>query len=148
MERSDMAKKYIVKLTEEERKILKGIISTGKNPAKKILRAQAMLKADKSWTDEKISEALDVNKATIERMRKHFVEEGLENVLKGRYGNRKYSRKLDGKQEAQLIAMTCSEPPPGRSRWTLHLLADGMVKLKHVDSISHETVRQTLKKMS
>jgi len=143
-----MAKKYIVKLTEEERKMLKGIISTGENPAKKILRAQAILKADKSWTDEKISEALDVNKATIERMRKQFVEEGLENVLKGRYGNRQYSRKLDGKQEAQLIAMTCGEAPEGRLRWTLHLLADRMVELKYVDSISHETVRQTLKKMS
>lgn len=143
-----MAKKYIVKLTKEERTILKGIISTGKNSVKKILRARALLKADDSWTDEKISEALEISLPTIERMRKHFVEEGLENVLKGRYGNRQYSHKLDGEQEAQLIAMTCSEPPPGRSRWTLHLLADGMVKLKHVDSISHETVRQTLKKMS
>lgn len=143
-----MAKKYIVKLTEEERKMLRGIISTGKNPAKRIFRAQAMLKADKLWTDEKISEALDVNKATIERMRKHFVEEGLENVLKGRYSNRQYSRKLDGKKEAQLIAITCGEAPEGHSRWTLHLLADRMVELKYVDSISHETVRQTLKKMS
>jgi transposase len=143
-----MAKKYIVKLTKEERAILKGIISTGKNSVKKILRARALLKADESWTDEKISEALEVSLPTIERMRKHFVEEGLENVLKGRYSNRQYSRKLDGKKEAQLIAMTCSEAPEGHSRWTLHLLADRMVELKYVDSISHETVRQTLKKMS
>ena len=143
-----MAKKYIVKLTREEKATLKGIISSGKHSAKKVIRARILLKTDELWTDAKISEAFDIDIQCIERMRKHFVEEGLEKFLKGRRGNRQYFRKLDGKQEAQLIATTCSEPPKGRSRWTLQLLADRIVELKYVDSISHETIRKTLKKMN
>ena len=141
-------KRYVVKLSQEERDALQEIISSGKRSAKKILRARVLLKADASWPDEKIAEALEVNVRTIERMRQQFVEEGFESFLSRRKSKRKYLRKLDGKQEAQLRQIACSQPPKGRLRWTLRLLADQMVQLDYVDSVSHETVRQVLKKMN
>lgn len=141
-----MIKKYIVKLTREEKQYLKSIISSGKHAAKKILKARILLKANEGWTDAKIAEAFDVTIRTLERMRQQFVEEGLENFLQGRYKNRQYHRKLDGKQEAQLTALACSKAPEGRSRWTLQLLADRMVELQYVDSLSYQTVRNILKK--
>lgn len=142
-----MVKKYIVDLTVEEREELQGIISVGKHSARRILRARILLKADQGWTDNRISEALDVSIPTLERIRKLFVEEGLERALKGRQPkNRRSRRRLDGKGEAQLIAIACGEAPEGRSRWTLRLLADKMVELGYVDEVSHETVRQVLKK--
>lgn len=141
-------KKYVVKLSQEECETLQGIISSGKRAAKTILRARVLLKADASWSDEKIAEALDVNVRTVERMRQQFVEEGFEGFMSRRKSRRKYLRKLDGKQEAQLTQIACSQPPEGRARWTLRLLADRMVQLDYIESVSHETVRQVLKKMN
>ena len=141
-------KKYIVKLSPEERDYLQAMISSGKHSAKKILRARVLLKADDAWPDRKIAEALEIHVITIERMRQQFVEEGFESFMSRRKSKRKYLRKLDGKQEAQLTQIACSQPPEGRVRWTLRLLADQMVQLDYVDSVSHETVRQVLKKMN
>lgn len=141
-----MVKKYIVELSAEERGELKEIISIGKNSARKIRRAHALLKSDKGWSDSQISEALDISIPTLERIRKLFVEEGIKPALNGRQSKRVYSRKLDGETEAQLIALTCSEAPEGYGKWTLRLLADSMVQLGYVESVSYETVRQTLKK--
>jgi transposase len=115
-------------------------------------RARILLKADQSdngpgWSDEKISEALDVTVQTIERVRKQLVEEGFDAVISRRKYTQKVSRKkIDGDVEAHLVALSCSEPPPGRARWTLRLLADTIVELGYVQNISHEAVRQTLKK--
>jgi len=117
-------------------------------------RARILLKADQSsdgpvWSDEKISEALDVTVQSIERIRKQLVEEGFDAVLSRRKYTQKVSRKkIDGDVEAHLVALSCSEPPEGRVRWTLRLLADSIVELGYVESISHEAVRQTLKKTS
>ena len=139
-------KKYVVKLSQEERNVLEEMISSGKHSAKKILRARVLLKADASWPDQKIAEALEVNVRTIERLREQLVEEGFDSFMNGHRSKRQYSRKLDGKQEAQLTTIACSQPPEGRARWTLRLLADRMVQLDYIDSVSHETVRQVLKK--
>jgi len=115
-------------------------------------RGRILLKADQSdngpgWPDEKISEALDVTVQTIERVRKQLVEEGFDAVLSRRKYTQKVCRKkIDGDIEAHLVALSCSEPPEGRARWTLRLLADSIVELGYVQSISHEAVRQTLKK--
>ena len=145
-------KKYIVRLSDEERTRLKKIISSGRGPARIFTRARILLKADQSnegakWPDEKISDALDVTIQTIERVRKQLVEEGFESVLSRHEYKQKVSRKkIDGDVEAHLIALSCIEPPAGRARWTLRLLADKVVELGYVDSISHEAIRQTLKK--
>lgn len=141
-----MSKKYVVKLDETERKELQTIISSGKHSAKKILKARVLLKADQGWTDQRIADSLDVTTRTLENMRKQFVEDGYENFLKGRYGQRVYFRKLDGKQEAQLTTIACSKPPEGRERWTLKMLANEMVRLEYVDTVSPDTVRRVLKK--
>lgn len=140
-------KKYIVNLSKTEKEELKSIISSGKNSAKKILKSRVLLKVDQGWTDKKVSEALDITPRTLENMRKQFVEDGFEGFLKGRYDQRTYLRKLDGKQEAQLITIACSESPEGRDHWTLKMLANEMVRLEYVDTISAETIRRTLKKM-
>ncbi len=145
-------KKYIVKLTKDERNTLKKIIASGRGPARMFTRARIIMKADQGkhgpgWSDEKISDALDVTVQTIERIRKQFVEEGLEAVLSRRPYIQKVSRKkIDGEVEAHLIALSCSEPPKGFARWTLRLLANKIVELGYVENISHEAVRQTLKK--
>lgn len=145
-------KKYIIKLTQKERDYLLALTSTGKGAAKTMLHARVLLKADSSrhgdgWTDEQVSEALDVSVRCIERIRERFVLESLESALERRIHKRYRPRKLDGKQEAHLVAMVCGQVPEGRKRWTLRLLADKMVELKHVDSLSYEAVRKTLKKM-
>lgn len=147
-------KKYIVRLSGDERESLKSLVSSGKGPARMFTRARILLKADvgeggPGWSDDKISEALDVTIQTIERVRKQLVEEGLEAVLSRRKYIQKISRKkLDGDAEAHLIALACSESPEGYTRWSLRLLADRMVELGHVESISHEAVRRVLKKTS
>jgi transposase len=140
-----MAKRYIVTLTDEEREMLQTMISSGTEQARKLTRARILLKADEGWQDRDICRALDVGVATVERVRKRFVLEGLAAALNQRRPNREYSRKLDGEQEARLIALTCSSPPEGYARWSLRLLADRVVQLKIVDSVSHETIRQVLK---
>jgi len=146
-----MNKRYIVELTEQERQTLKQLVSSGKAATRKLTHARILLKADCSpagpnWVDAKISQALDVGTATIERVRKRFVEEGFEAALNSRKPNRQYKRKLDGDAEAHLIALTCSKAPEGYQCWTLQVLADRMVELGYVDRLSYETVRRTLKK--
>jgi len=145
-------KKYIVRLSGEERKTLKKLLTSGRGPARMFTRARILLKADQSddgpaWSDEKISEAFDVTVQTVERVRKQLVEEGFESVLSRREYKQKVSRKkIDGEVEAHLVALSCSEPPEGRARWTLRLLADKVVELGYLESVSHEAIRQTLKK--
>jgi transposase len=146
-----MKKKYIVTLTDEERQMLQEMLSRGKAAARKLTHARILLKADASpggpdWKDEAIAEALEVGRATAERVRKEFVEDGLNAALERRKSRRQYRRKLDGDGEAHLVALACQKPPEGRSRWTLKLLADRMVELEYVDQISYQTVRRTLKK--
>ncbi len=146
-------KKYIVKLTDEERKDLEQMISTGKDSARKLQHARILLKADESesgpsWKDEQISEALEVSLSTIFRVRERFVEEGRDAALSRRQGSGIHELKVDGECEAHLVALTCSAAPEGQVRWTLRMLADKMVELEYIDSLSHETVRRTLKKMS
>lgn len=146
-----MKKKYIVTLTEEERQTLQEMLSRGKAAARKLTHARILLKADvppagPGWSDDAIADGLEVGRVTVERVRKEFVEEGLEAALERRKPRRLYQRKLDGDGEAHLVALACQKPPEGRSRWTLQLLADRMVELEYVDEISYQTVRRTLKK--
>jgi transposase len=146
-----MKKRYIVTLTEEERQMLQEMLSRGKAAARKLTHARILLKADATpdgpgWNDEAIADGLEVGRATVERVRKEFVEEGLEAALERRKPRRLYLRKLDGDGEAHLVALACQKPPDGRRRWTLQLLADRMVELEYVDQISYQTVRRTLKK--
>jgi transposase len=146
-----MKKKYIVTLTQEERRMLQEMLSRGKAAARKLMHARILLKADVAaggpgWNDEAIVEALEVGRATVERVRKEFVEEGLLAALERRKPRRQYPRKLDGDGEAHLIALACQKPPEGHRRWSLKLLADRLVQLEYVDEISYQTVRRTLKK--
>lgn len=147
-------KKYVVRLTSQERERLSRLIASGKGLARMFARARILLKADvgrhgPAWPDAKISEALEVTVQTVERVRRQLVEEGFEAVLRRHPYRQKVSRrKVDGEAEAHLVALTCSEPPRGRARWSLRLLADRMVELGYVESVSHETVRRTLKKTS
>jgi len=145
-----MPKKYVVTLTAEERQYLRQMLSGGEEKVRKLARARILLKADEGWRDEALSEALYSSVSTIERTRRRFVEEGLEAALNRRRSTRRYERKLDGNAEAHLVALACSAPPEGRERWTLRLLAEALVSLEQVDidSVSHETVRQVLKKRS
>ena len=148
-----MNKKYVVKLSDEERQGLQTLVSQGKAAARKITRAWILLKADEGvagprLSDEAIAEALDVNRSTVERVRTRCVEEGFDAALRPRPSRQLHPRKLDGVQEAHLVTLACSPAPNGRARWSLRLLADKVVELEIVDAISHETVRQTLKKTS
>jgi transposase len=140
-------KLYRVDLSEAERTVLHGLIQRGKAAARKVRRAHGLLLAAEGKTDRQISEALHTGTATVERLRKRFVEEGLEAALaeKPRPGAQ---RKLDGKQEAFLVALTCSTPPEGRRHWTMQLLADRLVELGVIESVSDETVRRRLKQTS
>jgi len=146
-------KKYIVRLSREERNSLRKLVSSGKGTARMFTRARILLKADvsesgPSWPDEKIADALDVTIQTVERVRKQLVEEGLEAALRRRKYTQKtpLRKKLDGDAEAHLIALACSEAPEGYARWSLRLLAGRMVELGYVESVSHEAVRRVLKK--
>ena len=146
-----MAKKYRVTLTDDERSMLTSLISSGTAPARTLTHARILLKADQAahgpaWTDEAIRDALAVSLSTIARVRERFVEESLEAALYRRTPLNHRPRLLDGAEEAHLLALTCSPPPPGQERWSLRLLADKMVELEYVDQVSHETIRQVLKK--
>jgi transposase len=140
-----MAKKYIVTLTEDERAQLLTLTKRGKVSARRLTRAHLLLQADAGLSDEAVAQALHIGTATVERIRKRFVEEGLEAALaeRPRPGGQ---RKLDSKQEAFLIALACSTPPEGRTCWTMQLLAEKLVELQVIGAISDETVRRTLKK--
>jgi transposase len=145
-----MKKKYIVTLIQEEQQMLRQMVSRGKAAARKLMHARILLKADSSdgqgWDDAAIAEGLEVGRATVERVRKEFVEDGLEAALERKKPRRQYQRKLDGDGEAHLIALACSKSPEGTRRWTLRLLADRMVALEYADHLSYETVREVLKK--
>jgi transposase len=146
-----MKKKYIVTLTPTERQTLQAMLSRGKAAARKLVHARILLRADAGpggpgWNDDQIAEGLEVGRATVERVRREFVEEGLEAALERRKPRRQYKRALDGDGEAHLIALACQKPPEGRSRWTLRLLADRLVQLEYVEQVSYQTVRRTLKK--
>ena len=146
-----MYQKYFVRLTSEERSHLEKLISSGTAPARKITRARILLKSDCSeggpnWTYEAICNALDVNSLTVTTVRKAYAEGGLEKVLNRKKPDREYAHCLDGNAEAHLIALACSDAPERYARWTLRLLRDRFVKLEIVESVSHETIRTTLKK--
>jgi transposase len=143
--------KYIVRLSAEERAQLDELIRTGKRAASVLIHARILLKADvgaggPGWDDGRIAEAVDCGASTVYRVRQAFVEEGLMAALLRKKPTGRQYRKLDGAQEAQLIALACGTPPDGRRRWTLRLLADRLVELDVVESISPECVRMTLKK--
>jgi len=145
-------KKYIVTLTEEERKILVELTSKGSHKSRQILDALTLLGCDegefqkKRSTNEEISRVLNTSMRKIDRVKKRFVEEGFDVALNRRKGNRTYVKKADGDFEAHLIALSCSEPPACFARWSLRLLADKVVELDYIDSISHEAIRRILKK--
>ena len=146
-----MAKKYRVTLAEDERTMLTTMLASGSAPARTLTHARILLKADQAaggpaWTDEAIRDALDVGLSTIARVRERFVEQSIDDALHRRSSPRPRQRLLDGAEEARLLALTCSAVPEGNERWTLRLLADKMVELEYVDRVSHETVRQVLKK--
>jgi hypothetical protein len=146
-----MAYPYRVVLTEDQRAELRSLVGAGVAPARVLTRARVLLKADHGeggpgWSDVAIAGALDVDPSTVLRVRRQFVTDGLAATLARKRPDRVYERALDGDQEARLIALACSETPAGVDRWSLRLLADELVRLEVVEAISHETVRQTLKK--
>lgn len=145
-----MQKKYIVRLSAEERTELEAMVKKGKAAAYKIKHANILLAADvkgPAWPDAQIAEAFSCHQRTVENVRRRLVEEGLEAALqRKKQAQPSHPPKLDGKGEARLIALACSCPPEGRDRWTLKLLAERLVQLEVVDSISDQTVRRTLKK--
>lgn len=146
-----MAYPYRVVLSEEQRADLRGLVGSGDHPARMLTRARILLKADHGeggpgWSDAAVAGALDVDPSTVLRVRRQFVTEGLTAALERRRPDRVYERALDGEREAKLIAIACSETPDGVDHWRLRLLADELVRLEVVAAISHEPVRQTLKK--
>ena len=138
-------KNYIINLTEEERKELNRLTTTGRHSALKMLHARILLKTDEGLMDKQIAEHLNINARTVERVRKRCALEGLNAALNPKKRPPRVP-KFDGEAEARLVQLACSEAPQGRQRWTLRLLADKLVELEIVDSISHETVRQRLGK--
>jgi hypothetical protein len=145
-------KKYIIMLTEDERKALSDLTFKGKQKSQKILNALILLACDEGEhqtersTNGEISRVLHISMRKIDRVKKRFVEDGIDAALDKKMGNRIYAKKADGEFEAHLVALSCSEPPEGFARWSLRLLADKVVELNYIDSISHETVRRALKK--
>ncbi len=144
-------KKYEVVLNEEQRQYLQRLISRGSAPARSIRRAYILLKSDTSsegagWSYKEIIQSFNVSAPTIADVRRKFVKEGLESAIFRKKPDREYPRKLDEEAEAHLIALVCSKPPEGKEKWTLRLLANKMVELGYVEKVSHETVRQVLKK--
>lgn len=148
-----MDRKYTVELSDAEREQLEKLVSAGRERARTLTRARILLKTDSSaagarWTYAQICEAFDVTQVTVSKVRKAYAEQGLEAAIQRKKPDRAYLPRLDGKAEAYLVALTCGEPPNGQARWTLRLLQEKMVELEIVESVSHETVRKTLKKMS
>jgi transposase len=148
-----MRKRYHVRLSDDDRRALQKLVRSGKAPARALTHARILLKADEAdggpaWQDGPIAEALETSVPTVERTRKRFVHGGLEDALYHRPPSKTKPRKLDGHAEAHLIALSCSEPPTGRDRWTMQLLADKFVELYDGAVISDELVRRTLKKTS
>lgn len=148
-----MAFPYRIVLSDEQRAELRSLVSTGVAPARTLTRARILLKADHSdagpgWSDAAIGAALDVHPSTVFRVRREFLEQGLAATLARKRPDRVYARLLDGEAEARLIALTCSAPPDGHARWSVRLLADELVRLEVVETISHQTVHQALKKTS
>ncbi len=146
-----MHKRYVVALKETERETLAGMIAAGTAPARKLTHARILLKADArpqgpGWVDDRIAEAVEVSQPTVARVRRQYVEDGLEAAINRRAPRREYRRKLDGEQEARLLAVACGRPPDGQARWTLRLLADRLVELEVVEEVSYQTVRRVLKK--
>lgn len=146
-------KKYKVTLTSEERTELSNIIHKGHAAARKRIHAQILMHADETdtqanWVDTKIAEAYDVSLRTVERVRERFVMQGFEAALQPKADQRNRAHKFDGEKEAKLITLACSTAPEGYARWTLQLLADKMVELKYMESISHQAVHNVLKKMN
>ena len=145
-------KKYIVTLTEDERKTLGDLTSKGTQKSQKILNALILLDCDEGEyqkersTNEEIARVLHISMRKIDRVKKRFVEEGLDAALDKKVGSRVYAKKTDGDFEAHLVALSCGEPPEGFARWSLRLLADKVVELNYIDCISHESVRRILKK--
>ena len=145
-------KKYRVTLSKDERADLKRITSKGKHKSQKVINALILLGSDegkfqgKRSTNEEISIVLKIGMRKIDRIKKRFVEDGIEIALNGQKGSRIYAKKADGDFEAHLVALSCSGPPEGFSRWSLRLLSDKVVELQYIDKISHETIRQVLKK--
>ena len=145
-------KKYIVTLTEEERRLLTGLVSKGKHGSQRILNALTLLACDEGEhqpsrsKNEEIARVLNTSMRKIDRVKKRFVLDGLDVALGGRKGSRIYEKKADGDFEAHLVALSCSKPPEGFARWTLRLLADKVIELDYIDSVSYETVRRVLKK--
>ena len=142
--------KYAVILTEAERAELRTLVGRGTAPARMVTRARVLLKADQgeggaAWSDAAIAGALDLHPTTVARIRRQVVEDGLAAALARKRPDRVYERALDGAAEARLVAVTCGAPPAGRARWTLRLLADALVRLEVVETVSYETVRRTLK---
>ena len=143
---------YKVTLTERERSELKNIIRRGSHKSQKVLNALILLNCDvgehqlKRCTNEQTADVLNISMRKIDRVKKRFVEEGLQVALSGRPSTRAHARKADGDFEAHLVALSCSAPPEGFSRWSLRLLADKAVELQYIESISHESVRRVLKK--
>ncbi len=148
-----MRKRYVVRLSEAERARLNTMIGRGRAPARTLAHARILLKANQGeggpgWSDAAIARALEVGLATVARVRQAYVTAGLEAAPTRKAPEREYARKLDGAQEARLIALACSTPPAGRQRWSLRLLAARLVTLEVVEAVSHETVRQVLKQTS
>jgi len=146
-----MPKKYIVRLSDAERQTLGKVVAKFKGSSQKVRRAQVLLKADADgpgWTDAEIADAFGCRTKTVENIREHFVVAGFEVTLQGKLRLEPRRKLLDGEQEAKVIAMRLGSPPAGFANWTLRLLAEQVVALEIVESISHETVRRTLKKMA
>jgi transposase len=146
-----MHKRYVVRLTESERAYLQELIGAGTAPARKLLHARVLLKADAgpggpAQVDAAIAEAVEVSQPTVYRLRRQYVDEGLDAALNRRAPTREYQHKLDGAQEAHLVALACGTPPAGQARWSLRLLADKLVELEIVDTVSYQTVGRVLKK--
>ena len=145
-------RKYIVTLTKDEREVLSALTSKGKHRSQKIINALILLGCDKGdyqenhSTNEDMSRILNISMRKIDRVKKRFVEEGLDVTLNGKKSSRIYEKKIDGDFEAHLIAVSCGDPPEGFTRWSLRLLAERVVELEYIDSVSHETVRRILKK--